>query len=356
MRQSRQSFWVGLFVLVGLVALCVLIVLFGQAGFWTTAADAYVLDIRFERATGMRPGTIVTVGGIDVGRVRSIGFVDRDRLDAGISVKVAFHETDFRLHQGTRAKTSEPGLGEGRPPIVIIPGDPDGPVLASGTSIAGEISSAVESLIPKEIVTNFDKTATQIGEAAAALKPVLVDLHDIMRARDAALVDQPGGPPGNLATAVQRLDTAFKHWNDVFGDPEVKSKLRTSVDNFYTMTEDGKLVVSEMKTAAADFRATTTETKALIQETSGAVKRIDAQVEHIARALTEDLELASNLLTRLHSIADRIDHGEGTIGQLLTDTRLYESLVLTFRRLAEATEEFRLLVKEWQKGKVRIAL
>lgn len=356
MRQSRQSFWVGLFVLVGLAALGALIVLFGQTGFWITKADAYVLDIRFERATGIRSGTIVTVGGIDVGRVRSVAFVDREQLDAGVSVQVAFHDLDFRLHQGARARTNEPGLGEGRPPIVIVPGDPDAPVLASGAPIRGEISSAVESLIPKEIVTNFDKTATQIGEAAAALKPVLEDLHGLLRARDAAVVDQPGGPPGNLATAVQRLDAAFKHWNDVLGDPEVKSELRTTIQNLHVMSEDGKAAVSEMKIAAGDFRASAAEAKTLLEQTSGAVTRIDGHVETLAHALNDDLEIASNVLTRLHSITEKIDGGEGTIGRLLTDGRLYESLVLTFRRLAETTEEFRLLIKEWQEGKIRVGL
>jgi len=356
MKQSRQSFWVGLFVLVGLAALCVLIVLFGQAGFWTTRPDAYTLDIRFVRATGIRRGTIVTVGGIAVGRVDSVSFVDPQRLDAGVSVVAAFDKPGLRLHQGARAKTSEPGLGEGRPPIVIIPGDPDGPVLASGSSITGEISSAVESLIPKTIVTNFDKTATRIGDAAAALTPVLQDLHEILRTRDAALVDQPGGPPGNLATAVQRLDAAFKHWNDVLGDPQVKSQLRTAIDNFYDMTQDGKVVVSEMKAAAADARATAAEAKTLIEQTSGAVTRIDGHVEHVAHALTDDLEMTSNVLTRVYSIVDKIDRGEGTIGHLVADSRLYESMVLSFRRLAEAVEEFRLLVKEWQKGKVRVGL
>jgi len=356
MKQSRQSFWVGLFVLVGLAGLCVLIVLFGQTGFWTTRADAYVLDIQFERATGIRRGTIVTVGGIVVGRVDSVGFADPRRLDAGVSVVVAFDDLDLRLHEGTRAKTSEPGLGEGRPPIVIVPGDPDGLTLASGSPIPGEISSAVESLIPKAIVTNFDKTATRIGEAAAALTPVLGDLHGILQTRDAAVVDQPGGPPGNFATAIQRLDAAFKHWNDVLGDPAVKSQLRTSIDNFYAMTEDGKMVVSEMKAAAADARATAAEAKVLIEQTSGAVTRIDGHVERVALALTDDLEMTSNVLTRVYSIVDKIDRGEGTIGHLLADTRLYESLVLSFRRLAETVEEFRLLVKEWQKGKVRVAL
>ncbi len=345
MRQSRQSFWVGLFVLVGLVALCALIVLFGQSGFLTTRADAYALDIRFERATGIRPGTLVTVGGIDVGRVRSVDFADRRRLDAGVSVVVAFDDLDFRMHEGTRAKTSEPGLGEGRPPIVMIPGDPDGSVLASGSPITGEISSAVESLFPKEIVTNFDKTATRIGELAAALTPVADDLHAILHPLDIESVDQLGGPSGNLATAVARFDTAIKHFNDVLGDPAVKSKLRASIDNFHTMTEDGKVVLADMKIAADDFRATAAEAKALIEQTSAAVKSMDGHVADLAHSLNQDLEIASSLLTRLHSVVEKIDRGEGTMGLLLTDNRLYEALLLTARRLADTTEELRLLVK-----------
>lgn len=356
MRHSRQSFWVGLFVLVGLAALCVLIVLFGQSGFWTTRGDAYTLDIRFERATGIRSGTLVTVGGIDVGRVRTVDFADRRRLDAGVSVVVAFDDPDFRMCNGTRARTSEPGLGEGRPPIVIIPGDPDGPVLASGSPIPGEISSAVESLIPKAIVTNFDKTATRIGEAAAALTPVLEHLEKMLEPLEIEIVDQPGGPGGNFATAVARLDALFKHFNDVLGDPEVKSKLRDSINNLHTLTEDGKMVLDNMKTAADDFRATAAEGRVLVEKTSDAVTHIDRHMEDVARSLNHDLEIASSLLTRLHSIAGRVDRGEGTVGLLLADNRLYESLLLTFRRLAEATEEFRLLVKEWQEGKIRVAL
>jgi phospholipid/cholesterol/gamma-HCH transport system substrate-binding protein len=343
-------------VLVGLGALGVLIVLFGQAGFLTAKADAYTLEVQFERATGIRQGTIVTIGGIDVGRVRSVDFADHQRLDAGVSVVVAFDPPDLQLHEGTRAKTSEPGLGEGRPPIAIIPGDPGGAVLASGSRIPGEISSAVESLIPKEIVTNFDKTATQIGEAAAALTPVLRNLEKVLEPLEIEAVDQPGGPSGNLATAVARLDAAFKHFNDVLGDPEIKSKLRASIDNFHTMTEDGKVVLSDMKVAADDFRDTAAEAKTLIEQTSGAVGRIEGHIDDVARSLTDDLEIASTGLTRLNSILDKIEQGEGTMGLLLTDSRLYESLVLTFRRLAETTEEFRLLVKEWQKGKVRVAL
>lgn len=355
MRESRQTFWVGLFVLVGLGALGSLIILFGQAGFLTRRAGAQVVDVRFNQATGIRTGTTVTAGGIQVGRVIGVDFVNPDRFDEGVNVQVILDKGRV-LRRGSRARTSEPGLGMGRPPIVIEPGPHTEPVLGAEEYIRGEISPAMESLIPKAIVDNFDKTATQIGEAAAALTPVLEDLHEVLQPRDVREVDIPGGPAGNLATAVQRLDSAFKHFNDVLGDPEVKSRLRDSVDNFHIITQEGKVVVADLKEAAADARTTAGEAKEMIANANDTIGRIDGRVDRVARSLTEDLEIASRFLTRINSLVEKADRGEGTVGRLFTDERLYESLVLTFRRLAETVEEFRLLVKDWQKGKVRIGL
>lgn len=355
MRESRQTFWVGLFVLVGLAAFGVLIVLFGQTGFLMGRADAYVINIRFQSATGIRPGTIVTAGGIPVGRVANVNFVDSADFNQGVNVQIAF-DAGHRLHENSTATTTEPGLGEGRPPIVIHPGPADGPVLASGASIGGEISSAVESLVPKAIVSNFDKTATRIAEAAAALTPVLEDLHEVMRPRGAAEVDLPGGPPGNLSSAVARLDSALKHFNDVLGDPEIKSRMKASIDNLYAMTEDGKAVFADMKDTAREVREATVEAKALLERGATSIERIDGHVDRVARALTEDLDLASRFLTKLIAVVEKIDRGEGTIGRLFTDARLYEELVLTFRRLAATTEEFRALVQEWQKRGLKVGL
>ena len=355
MRESRHTFWVGLFMIFGLVALAVLVLLFGQAGFVSRGSDAYVVKVRFDRATGVRRGTLATIGGIPLGRVIDVGFPSPGRYDEGVHVEIVFDQ-GVQLTEGTRAMTNEPGLGEGRPPIRIKPGPPDAAPLASGTLIPGEISTAVEQLIPPQVVSNFDRTATRIGEAAAALTPVLADLHEVLQPLSTEQVDMPGGPPGNLRTAVARLDSSLKHFNDVLGDPEVKSHLRQSFDNVYTMTEDGKIVVSEMKSAAGNLNATAVDAKALIERTAAAVERIDAQTDRLARSLTEDLELASSLLTRMNSIMEQVERGEGTIGRMFVDERLYESLVLTFERLAATAEEFRLLVKEWQKGKVRIGL
>jgi phospholipid/cholesterol/gamma-HCH transport system substrate-binding protein len=355
MKQSRQTFWVGLFVLVGLGALAVLIILFGQYGLWAAPVEGNVIKIRFDRAPGIRPGTLVTAGGIEIGRVRRVGFVDPDHFARGVDVLVLLDE-GYRVRQGCRAVAAEPGLGLGRPPIVILPGSPEAPVLEPGSLVEGQITPAVESLFPKAMVDNVNKTATYMGEAAAALTPVLDELRKILEARDPRLVDQPGGPPGNLASLIIRVDESAKHFNEVLGDPEVKSRIRGTVDNLHTMSEDGKAAVAELKEASADARVAVNEARALVSKGSDAVVRIDESAERLARSATEDLELVSRLLTQMNTVMEKVERGEGTMGRFVGDDKLYESLVLTFRRAAEAMEEFRLLVKEWQKGKIRVAL
>jgi hypothetical protein len=94
----------------------------------------------------------------------------------------------------------------------------------------------------------------------------------------------------------------------------------------------------------------------MVEEASNAIARADASADRIARSLTENLEIVSSVLRSADSLFDKAKRGEGTIGRLFLDDKLYEALLLTFRRLGNTTEELRLLVKEWQKGKVRIGL
>lgn len=354
MNESRRNMLVGLFVIVGLFALGALVLVF-QEGSLTVGPDEYTLTIHFDSASGIRAGSIVSIGGITVGRVRAVDFVDASDFLGGVEVLVAL-DRGYRLRAGTRAETAEPGFGMGRPPIVLLPGPPDAPELVSGEIIQGRMIKMVESLLPPTIVATFERTAAQIGDASAALTPVLRDLHDIMQPRTAESVDRPGGERGNLSSAMQRLDTGLKNMNAVFGDPAVQSQLKTSIENFHTMTVDGAEVMSNLKGATAEIQGLTTDTRTFVADANSALQRMDGNVERIARALMADLELAGAFLTQLNAAATKIGAGEGTIGRIISDERLYEAMVLTFRRLAEATEEFRLLAKQWQEGKVRIGL
>lgn len=355
MNETRRNFMVGLFALGGVAVLAALIMLFGQAGFLSAATEAYRVNILFERAPGIREGTIVTVSGIPVGRVRSVRFADDAELAAGVLVETQL-EPGYQLREGTTARASEPGLGMGRPPISLSPGPASAATLPSGATISGKIGSPVESLIPQDIVLDLRKTAVQLGNAADALQPVLADLHELLQPRRAAEVDRVEGLTGNLATAIERLDAGLKNVNDVLSAPDIKEKLIASVDNVYTITEDGKTLFANMTETSQRLDAATADAQKLIQQTTKSVENIDQSVDQVSRDLIRTIDSAARAMREIEQLTSGINDGKGTLGLLASDPRLYESLVLSVREAQTTIEEFKLLLQQWQEGKIKVGL
>jgi phospholipid/cholesterol/gamma-HCH transport system substrate-binding protein len=354
MQERRQNLFVGLFVLVGLVFMGTLIVMFGAGPTWLMGRGGYLLHIQFPAAAGIRDGNQVTASGLEIGRVLAVAFIDPKQFDKGVDVTVEI-VSQVRIPKQSRAQTQAPGFGAGRPPIEILPGPAEGGALPPNSTIKGEIRSAVESIIPEKVVSTLEKTATQVGQAAEELAPVLKDLHEVMQKRSPADVDRPGGVQGNLSSAMARADAVLKHFNDVLGDPETKSQLKDSLANIHQITEDGKAFASDLRAASAEARTVVSDAKTLIAKTQGAVERADGEVASVSRAARDMLDKGSQLLTSFHETINGINRGEGTLGRLVRDSKLYEALVLTAERAGKALDEFRVLVQDWQKGKVRVA-
>jgi phospholipid/cholesterol/gamma-HCH transport system substrate-binding protein len=354
MEETRRNIWVGITVLVGLGLLGTLIVLFGRGPTMLTRGGTYPLHIHFDWVVDVRPGNLVNVKGITVGRVVDVGLRDRKRFDAGVDVVVAI-ENAYWLPEGTRAKTTEPMLGQGRPPIELIPGPTENDPLPPNASIEGTVQKALDSIFPRGVVGTFEHAARQIGDAAAALTPVLEEMEDLLRQRSPAEVDRSVTVQGNLSTAVARLDATLRHFNEVLGDPEVKSALRDTVSNVHDMSVKGKAIMSDIEVAAGDAQEMIAEARQVVGRVDGAVENLDARTARLTAELTATLDELDVFLGHLNVVGQQVAGGEGSVGRLLMEDKLYESLRITAERLALAVDDFRGLIAEWREGKVRVA-
>jgi ABC-type transporter Mla subunit MlaD len=371
MEETRRNLMVGIFVLAGLGALAVLIILFGRAPTWLATGDTYQLHAHFEEASGIREGNLVTAKGIEIGRVDRVELqpsapfqqppglrpVPGELLvgqEVGVDVVLAIKK-EFLIPKGSTAVSTEPMLGQGRPPIEILPGPAGAEALPPGATIQGTIRRALDSIFPSGVVTTFETTARQIGDAAEALTPVLDEMKQILEPRSPAKVDLPGGPQGNLSSAIARFDTALRNINDVLGEGQVKNQLRETVANVYDMSEHGKKVVSDFQAAAADAREFVTEGRKVAAKANDVLTNLDGRVTDIARKTMDGLDRADRFLDYLNVVGDQITSGKGTIGQLFMNGKLYDALTYTVERLGLAVEDARALVNEWRKGKIRVS-
>jgi ABC-type transporter Mla subunit MlaD len=355
MQEFRRNLIVGAFVLLGLAALGVVIVLFGRGPTMLAGGEGRILNIHFDSAAGIKEGNYVTVGGLEVGRVRQVRFSDPRDFESGVLVEVLI-DRGYSIPAGSTAIATPPVFGSGRPAVEIVPGPAGQPPLQAQATIPGRIRGSTESLFPAGLMNTLEKSATQIGDAAEALTPVLRETTDLLKRRSPEEVDREGGPQGNLSSAVARLDSGFKHVNEIIGDPAVQSQLRDAVANLHEISEDGKAAAADLRAAAGDAKDVVADARSFVKNADEAVTKIDARVTELASGTREAVDKASRFLDYINAAGEQLANGKGTVGRMFMEDKLYEELLLSVTRLANAIEEFRLLIADWQKGKIKIGL
>ena len=162
MQRSKNDVWVGLFVLVGAVAL--LFLALQSANLLSLSfQDSYRVVAKFDNVGGLKPKAAVRSAGVVVGRVEKIVFDDKSfqaRVTLALESRYAFPK-DSSLKILTSGLLGEQYLG--------LEAGADGSNLAVGDTISNTQSAVVlESLISQFL---YSKAADASQPEAAKAKP-----------------------------------------------------------------------------------------------------------------------------------------------------------------------------------------
>ena len=139
-----------------------------------------------------------------------------------------------------------------------------------------------------------------------------------------------GHATGSIATIASQLDSLAAALNRRGG-------LAATVENFRRTSRELEEAVAEnrvaFRTTMANFSATSTTAKALVVDRQAELK---TSLDHFASA-AENLDRLSarldSLRATLQSASSKLDRGEGTLGRLVQDDRLYKDLEASARDL-----------------------
>ena len=159
MKKNVLDFWVGLFVVLGFVALLFLALKAGNMSSLSFQAT-YPVKLKFDNIGGLKPRAPVKSAGVTVGRVASIGF-DSNSYQALVTIDL---DKQYPFPKDTSAKILTSGL-LGEQYIGLEPGG-DTEMLKAGDTIAMTQSAIVlENLIGQFLYSK----AADSGAAKAAV-------------------------------------------------------------------------------------------------------------------------------------------------------------------------------------------
>jgi phospholipid/cholesterol/gamma-HCH transport system substrate-binding protein len=166
MRKSLLDFWVGLFVLVGIVALLFLALKAGNL-LSLNFDETYAVTAKFDNIGGLKPRAAVKSAGVVVGRVSQILFDDKT-YQATVVIDM---DQRYQFPKDSSAKILTSGL-LGEQYVGLEPGG-DSAMLAGGSKITMTQSAVVlENLISQFLYSKAaDAGAGGYGGGSGAAKP-----------------------------------------------------------------------------------------------------------------------------------------------------------------------------------------
>lgn len=328
MSARGTNFRVGLFVSVALLIGGLLAFAIGNQRSVFSAKTDY--NAVFENVSGLRPGSPVRIGGVDVGTVSSVELGDDGKIH--VTFGVVDDATDL-VRQGSVATIGNKGLlGDKLVEVTVGDGEP----LPAGSVVPTETSPEL---------------STYLAEAGRILGDVQGTVENIR------LATEPLGDPQfgedirdvahNLATLTRLATSNEGTVGRLMSDPELADQFQRTLRNTETMTAElsqsarnVRLVLDEVRTGdgTAHELIYGQEGRRLITnlaDTTGEASQILAEVRTgdgmLHGLVYEDTgaELMNNLTdasASLRTVMTEISEGRGTLGALIADPSIYEDI------------------------------
>jgi phospholipid/cholesterol/gamma-HCH transport system substrate-binding protein len=319
MTSSKAELTVGIFALAVLAVLSFMTFRVGEFVF--LEKEGYSVYADFLNTAGLDEKTKVKIAGVDTGTVEKIELVGGE---ARVTIRM---EPGITLYSDAAARIKSTGL-LGDKYLELQTGSVE-PALRDGDEIKdvadiADIDDLVRNLTSISVkLVDFMEDINQ-KDLLDSLKKTLLNLQDIT---------------GDLKSVVSENRESFTQVLDSL------SSITARVDGF--LDEYGAPLSNSITNVEAFSAHLKDQGPELLENLNEASKKIRAVMEETGPEFTSVARKASTTMDTIAGISNRIESGEGTLGKLVKDEELYESLKRAAKGLDKtlgAAERFKTYV------------
>jgi len=350
---TSREFKVGAFALAGLSVMGLVVFMIGEERKLFQSKEIY--NTRFEDVQGLRRGSPVRMGGVDIGTVTDVAYGD-DPGDKKIHVKMDIvKEESRRIRRDSIASIEGKGL-LGDKMIVITVGNQKVPQIPEGGEVPSKEADDVTQLMGKlgsitgqvqKVVENLEKTTSSLADDKLHrdLRGTVESMNGILKS-----VDAGDGYVGKLIKSPQesqRLSQVMQNLQDATAQ---LNRTTTSVNAILDRVQNGPGLAHEVIYGDESAKA--------VSQFGGAADELRLTLKGIREGNglahgvlfggdAESAQMMSNLNQMsgdLKQIVSDMRSGKGTLGALLVDPSVYEDLKIVLGNV-ERNKALRALVR-----------
>ena len=338
MDERVLRFRVGVVVVAAAIITIILITLLGA---WPSPfKPRYTLHIVFPAAPGVTIDTPVRKSGIQIGRVSNLEL----RESGGVLLTLKI-DARYPLRRNETCRVSTGSLVTGDAVLEFVPSDD--PAAGSQLISDGEyLTNGVVETNPFEIIANME------GEMKSALDSIEAAGNEVSKLANSlnALI---GTKDNRLANIVDKTDKALDNFNnamasidELMGDEELKAKLKESLDKvpeLFTQAED---TLNQVQVTLEKFNGVAVRAERNLANLEDFTAPLGERGEEISQQIVETIRNVNELLGNFAELSQALKNKEGTVGQLINNPELYETLTQTISEIEQLVRRLKPIVDD----------
>lgn len=322
-KEMKTEFVVGMFVMAVLAVFFFMTFMVGGIEF--TKKKGYIVYVHFKNIAGLDKKTKVMVAGVVAGTIEAIDLADgQARLTirmypgvklysdavASIKPKGLLGEKYLSVDVGQAPPALQEGEAITNIEEVVDVDDFIRSIASAGTSMSKLITELNEALEQDDVRTSLKETLLNLSDISGALNDVIISSN----AKLEEVLAQVGSLVGSLNML---LEANAGHLSNTMSNIDgLTAALGRDAPG---LLEDLRATTSELRAILHDARP---NINSFIQKANSIANKADSIATKVESVATN----AERTLESLGEVSEKISRGEGTIGRLLRDDRLYLSL------------------------------
>jgi|GEM_PF-444942 len=357
MKPLARDFLVGLTVLLGVAGLVLLLLFFGELTF----DNNYKFGVRLQSAGGLAQGSRVTMSGVSIGQIQKAEILAPSV--GGVQLYLKVNDT-IKIPRKSLVNIEKGLIGDAALDFVVPTTLTEAElkdVVTSGDIFEGgnprSMFDKLASSIDKPLA-QLESTAKKIEAFADVYTEVGRKVSDALEPRTQA--DVRAGMAPNIRSTIERIDTFLASADGLINDEQLRNDLKGVVSKAHKAMDDASAVVADVRKAAAKAETILDSADKAVASTSAAIttaaQTATEKLGSIGEQANASLKSVEDAAAKLGAALEKATQGGGTVGQLMNNPDLYNSLRDAAVRLDRALTEFQLMAEKIKTEGVRLRL